>query len=131
MNGINKFFLRDVRCFGGLHEFEIRPLTFLVGENSTGKSTILSCLQALGNLSNPSGHFERQIDFNVEPYQMGTFADIARKSDPGTEDFQLGIEYGVTKQRVQFFLTLTEAGKGSEPAFNHIRWVFADQQFSL
>ena len=55
MNTINKFFMRDVRCFDGEHEFNIRPLTFLIGENSTGKSTVLGCLQALGNLFNYRG----------------------------------------------------------------------------
>ncbi len=131
MNKINKFFLRDVRCFGGEHEFDIRPLTFLIGENSTGKSTILGCFQALSNLSNHRDLFEFQIDFNLEPYQMGTFTDIVRRSIPRTEDFQLGIEYGISKQRVQLFLTLTERSKGSEPIISQIRWGFEEGEITF
>ena len=131
MNGINKFFLRDVRCFGGVHEFDIRPLTFLIGENSTGKSTILGCFQALSNLSNHRDLFEFQMDFNLEPYQMGTFTDIARRSIPRTEDFQLGIEYGISKQRVQLFLTLAERSKGSEPIISQIRWGFEEGEITF
>ena len=126
MNRINKFFLRDVRCFGGKHKFDIRPLTFLIGENSTGKSTILGCFQVLGNLSIFKVHLETQIDFNFEPYQMGTFTDIARRSTPKTEDFQLGIEYGITKKRAQLSLTLTERRTGSEPIISQIRWAFKE-----
>ena len=44
---IRKLIIEDVRCFAGRQEFDIRPLTFLVGENSTGKSTILGCFDTL------------------------------------------------------------------------------------
>lgn len=127
MNIINKFFLRDVRCFDGEHEFNIRPLTFLIGENSTGKSTVLGCLQALGNLFYKSVS-ESQIDFNVEPYQMGAFADIVRRSTPKTENFELGVEYKNGRKRLKFSLTLTERGRGSEPIIHHTRWAFDEGQ---
>lgn len=124
MNTINKFFLRDVRCFDGEHEFNIRPLTFLIGENSTGKSTVLGCLQALGNLFNSRGVSESEIDFNFDPYQMGAFADIARRSNPKKKDFQLGIEHEYEGKKTRFFLTLVESGTGSEPIIRHVRWTF-------
>lgn len=130
MKTINKFFLRDVRCFGGEHEFNIRPLTFLIGENSTGKSTILGCLQALGNFPNFPNYrnrFDSQVDFNFEPYQMGTFTDIVRRSTPRKEDFQLGIEYESAGKRLQIFLTLTERSRGSEPIIRDIKWDFIDE----
>ena len=128
MNTITRFFLRDVRCFDGEHEFNIRPLTFLIGENSTGKSTVLGCLQALGNLFNYGGRSESQLDFNVEPYQMGTFADIVRRSTPKKADFQLGIEHKNSGKGLKLFLTLTERSSGSEPIIRHTRWAFAEGQ---
>ena len=124
MNTINKFFLRDVRCFDGEHEFNIRPLTFLIGENSTGKSTVLGCLQALGNLFNYRDVSGSEIDFNFDPYQMGAFADIVRRSTPKKDDFQLGIEYEYRGKILNFSLTLIESGTGSEPIIRHIRWTF-------
>ena len=44
---IKEFIIKDVRCFAGENRLKIRPLTFLVGENSTEKSTILGCFSAL------------------------------------------------------------------------------------
>ena len=46
---ITQFTMEEVRCFAERQEFEIRPLTFLVGENSTGKTTTLACFQVLAN----------------------------------------------------------------------------------
>ena len=46
---ITQFTMEEVRCFAGRQEFNIRPLTFLVGENSTGKTTALACFQVLAN----------------------------------------------------------------------------------
>ena len=66
---IRTFYLKDIRCFAGWQEFTIRPLTFLVGENSTGKSTVLGCFQALRGFIN--GYL--QIDFNQNSYQMGSY----------------------------------------------------------
>lgn len=122
---IRKLIIEDVRCFAGRQEFEIRPITFLVGENSTGKSTALACLQTLNDfLSVPL----RGLDFNAEPYNLGAFADIVRISRPKKSSFQLGIE--LESQRsgtIQFCLTMTERGAGSEPVAQDLRMLFADR----
>ena len=125
MSTIRTFFLRDVRCFEGEHAFTIRPITFLIGENSTGKSTVLGCLQALGNFSKYGYRIpSNEIDFNSEPYQMGSFADIVRRSKPRNESFQLGFEYKIGGKRIKKYLTLTESSKGSEPSVCSAKWVF-------
>lgn len=128
VNAISRFFLRDVRCFDGEHSFEIRPLTFLVGENSTGKSTVLGCLQALGTFLEYSLEYPQTgVDFNSEPYQMGAFADLVRRSRPKKQEFQLGVETtcnGGTPFR--YFLTLVEKEKGSEPFIHSVRLAFED-----
>ena len=123
INAIEKFMLDDVRCFGGRHEFNIRPLTFLVGENSTGKSTVLGCLQSLLDSSIFS------TDFNSEPYWMGTFSDIVRKSRPKKTEFQLGITLAceeVKGGKLQTFLKLKENKDKPEPNIDEVRWVFSD-----
>ena len=65
---IRKLIIEDVRCFAGRQEFNIRPLTFLVGENSTGKSTVLGCFQTLCNFSRVgmSTMYRTDLDFNLE-----------------------------------------------------------------
>ena len=73
-----KFYVKDIRCFEGQQVFDIRPLTFLVGENSTGKTTVLGCFNVLCQAI--AGYFvENMIDFNMDPYNMGSFENIARK----------------------------------------------------
>lgn len=116
---IRKLIIEDVRCFAGRQEFNIRPLTFLVGENSTGKSTVLGCFQTLCNFSGVgmSTMYRTDLDFNLEPYQMGTFTDIVRRSNPQKKKFVLGFEFKSKKrkEKVEYFLKLIEKEKGSEP----------------
>ena len=48
------------------------PLTLLVGENSTGKTSLLALIRALWQLA-----FRDEVpDFREEPYDLGTFADV-------------------------------------------------------
>ena len=113
---IRKLIIEDVRCFAGRQEFNIRPLTFLVGENSTGKSTALGCFQTFHSFISARA-YGSHLDFNVEPYQMGAFADIVRRSTPKKKSFMLGFEFKPDNrgEEVKYFLTLTEKEKGSEP----------------
>ncbi len=91
---VNKLILNDVRCFKGTKEFNIRPFTFLVGANNTGKSTILGCLQAMAYFisGNITLNEKCPIDFNREPYNMGDFTNIVRKAKPKNTEFKLGLE---------------------------------------
>ena len=129
---IRKLIIEDVRCFTGRQEFNIRPLTFLVGENSTGKSTALGCFQTLHSFTGARHSFTRariygaDLDFNVEPYQMGAFTDIVRRSTPQKRSFRLGFEFESKKkrERVEYLSKLTEKGKGSEPTVQEQKIVF-------
>lgn len=64
--------ITDVRCFRDASP-RIRPLTILVGENSTGKSTLLALLRVAWDLAN--GQIE--IDFNEDPFRLGAYDQIA------------------------------------------------------
>ncbi len=126
---IRKLIIEDVRCFAGRQEFNIRPLTFLVGENSTGKSTVLGCFDALHRFTG-ARTYGANLDFNVEPYQMGTFADIVRRSTPKKKSFKLGFEFRPEnrKEEVKCFLTLTEKEKSSEPTVQEQRFLFPKRE---
>ena len=82
---ITQFTMEDVRCFAERQTLEIRPLTFLVGENSTGKTTALACFHILADYLHGGG-----MDFNLHPYAMGTFRDIVRNSKKREKKFSLG-----------------------------------------
>lgn len=64
--------LENVRCFRGWHEVPVRPLTLLVGDNSTGKSTFLAVVHALRVLLDDP----LSPSFNQRPYRLGSFDNI-------------------------------------------------------
>ena len=111
---IKKFFVEDVRCLAGRQEFEIRPLTFLVGENSTGKTTALGCFQVLASLLNYS-----PLDFNVDPYSMGSFNDIVTRKNPKCKEFKLG--FACEDDEIQdIAIIIAEKDKSAEPVLKCI-----------
>jgi predicted ATPase len=70
---INKIIVENFRCFKECHEIELKPLTFLVGENSTGKTSLLSAIRlATGLMQFPFG-----LDFNKDPFMLGAYEQIA------------------------------------------------------
>ena len=105
MNHPGELTLQDVRCFQGEQRGSLRPITLLVGENSTGKTTFLGCYHVLHRLL--SGlDFERMLDFNEEPFAMGSFRDIVRsgrRPGAGSNEFKPGVSFdppNVTRCRI-------------------------------
>ena len=130
---IQTFMLKDVRCFEGEQKFNIRPLTLLVGENSTGKSTVLGCIQTLSYYFN--FWWRGNFDFNLEPYEMGAFADIARKiggRGGKSNEFQLGFEVRIDQaETVNYLVELVERERGAEPIAKKIRIIFKDGEIVM
>ena len=131
---ITEFSLKDVRCFAGEHRLRIRPLTFLIGENSTGKSTVLACMQSLADFHQ---YGMRQPgftapDFNQPPYQLGSFQDIVRKSRPLNTYFELGFEVQFPKESAfQYRVVLHEREEATEPVIGRQEWDFPDGKIAL
>ncbi len=129
---INKFILKDVRCFKGKKEFDIRPLTFLVGENSTGKSTVLGCFQAIVQHLKRSTYFPRgepSINFNLEPFQMGSFENIARRARPKNKEFELGFELIPERDnasKCELLVTFSEQVNGTNLVETKVHFIFDD-----
>ena len=128
---INKFILKDVRCFKGAKEFNIRPLTFLVGENSTGKSTVLGCFQAMTKdlYKERFSDGYSSIDFNLKPFQIESFEDIVRKPSPKDKEFELG--FGLTNDnntasKFELLITFTKRVSSGNSMAKKIRFVFDD-----
>ena len=115
--------MEEVRCFAERQNFEIRPLTFLVGENSTGKTTVLSCFQALADYLNVE---ESGIDFNRNPYEMGIFRDIVKRSQKKDKAFKLGFTFRGGKEDVEWIVEFVEIKRGFEPSINSLTVKFSD-----
>ena len=128
---VKELIIKDVRCFEGEQKFNIRPITFLTGENSTGKSTVLGCFQVLSDILRDDG-FRTPIDFNSPPYEMGVFADIARKTAPQTKKFVLGVcnEYE-NNQNFQHVLIFCQKEHGVAPAIRRSEWKFSNGKITF
>ncbi|MDD9974072.1 MAG: AAA family ATPase [Candidatus Poribacteria bacterium] len=114
---ITQFTMEDVRCFRERQTLEIRPLTFLVGENSTGKTTALACFQVLANYLRGEG-----VDFNADPYSMGIFKDIVRNSRPKAKTFKLGF----ATDAIELVIEFSEKTGGIEPAISSLNLKLSD-----
>jgi energy-coupling factor transporter ATP-binding protein EcfA2 len=68
-----KITLTNVRGFEGTHEISIRPITILLGENSSGKTTLLGAISAALNPEFPA----TDNLFNRAPFELGSFDTIA------------------------------------------------------
>ena len=118
---ITQFTMEEVRCFGERQTLEIRPLTFLVGENSTGKTTALGCFHILANYLRGDG-----VDFNSDPYSIGTFKDIVRNNKKKEKNFKLGFTYRYNNEDIEITIELVEKKTGIEPVVSSITMKLAD-----
>ncbi len=82
--------VKNFRCFREEQTARLAPLTLLVGENSTGKTSFLALIRALWDAA-----YARAIpDFKESPYDLGSFDEIAhyRGGRAGrAESFEAGL----------------------------------------
>jgi hypothetical protein len=93
-----------IRCFPEAQDAIIRPLTLLVGENSSGKSTFLALCQIASSLLNNS--IDQKYPFNDPPFLLGAYDQIA------------SYRGGRGGRAKSFFVTLS---LGGDPAEGSIR----------
>lgn len=85
--------LQNFRCFHEKQTARLAPLTLLVGENSTGKTSFLAMIRALHDIA----YSLQTPDFKEDPYDLGSFDEIAhhRGGSAGRADT---FEAGFTSQ---------------------------------
>ena len=83
--------LQNYRCFREKQSARLAPLTFLVGENSTGKTSFLALIRALWQVA-----FQDRIpDFRQPPYDLGSFEDMVHHrgaNNKRPDSFEAGFE---------------------------------------
>jgi len=132
-----KLTIKNVRCFSGEQHFDIRPLTFLVGENSTRKTTVMGCFSVIGNLINSLSRNPFNIpDFNREPYLMGSFQDIVtKKSNTASgknrqkKTFEIGFD--LKESNCKYKIQFAEREKGAEPVIQKAGVDFKNVTFTF
>ncbi len=65
--------LENYRCFREKQTARLAPLTLLVGENSTGKTSFMAMMRILSGIAVTL----RTLDFKEDPYDLGSFDEIA------------------------------------------------------
>lgn len=75
---MDRITLNNYRCFREQQSARLAPLTLLVGDNSTGKTSFLAMIRALWDAANGA----RGPDFKEEPYDLGSFEDILHNRGP-------------------------------------------------
>ena len=133
MDDARELILQDVRCFQDEQRGRLRPITLLVGENSTGKTTFLGCYRVLHRMFSRSGIGEF-LDFNEEPFAMGSFRDIvrSRRGPSGRiDEFKIGFRVDRVPDDVlsPYELSVTFREKGSEPVASSLRFQFDSDAF--
>ena len=97
MRAMNELRIEGVRCFREEQRIPIRPVTLLVGENSSGKSTVLAMVRAAWDVAfGPT-----EPDFNEQPFDLGGFDAIVHHPGGRTNRahaFKIGCEFPVPKR---------------------------------
>ena len=118
--------LRDFRCFRGEQTARVAPLTLLVGDNSTGKTSFLAAVRTILEVAGYHG----DPDFRSAPYDLGSFQEIAhhQRDDhrAGAGSFSIGVSCtGIELESFAFDATFT-LGKGAAPALATVKWSAQD-----
>lgn len=75
------FTVGNFRCFGDEQSARIAPITLLVGDNSTGKTSILALIRALWDVF----YADRVPDFGEPPFYLGGFNEIVHNNGNESE----------------------------------------------
>src|SRR5215471_995777 len=98
---MQRLFFENVRCFFTPQSAPLRPMTLLVGENSSGKSTFLALVRLSWDLCQGIS----PLDLNEEPFLLGAYDQIASfRRGPGgrSKQFCIGAEViskGIKRRR--------------------------------
>lgn len=81
--------VKDYRCFGGSQSVRLAPITLLVGENSSGKTSLLAMIRALWDSTFTP--FPGAPDFKEHPFDLGSFDEILHRGSRA-QRFEAGFE---------------------------------------
>ena len=112
--------LQDFRCFRERRTALLAPLTLLVGENSTGKTSFLAAVRAVWD----AAHLIDELDFRKDPYDLGAFPEIVynRGGRADSADFfSLGFKKLDRSDRLLDF-EVTFESRDAAPAPGTIAW---------
>ena len=99
---IRELRLRDFRCFREQQTARLAPLTLLVGDNSTGKTSFLAAVCAVWDAAHGSG----DPDFRKPPFDLGAFPEIVHSRGgrgKASKSFAIGFRESTPEARLLDF----------------------------
>ena len=119
MPSMDSITLENFRCFRERQTVRLAPLTLLVGENSTGKTSLLALIRAMAELA-----FDGITpNFKDPPYDLGSFNEIVHHRGRGSKrpiSFAASISTRIDQPRIrrapaQLDVTFHKQPTGSAP----------------
>ena len=109
--------LKNYRCFRDEQSAKLAPLTLLVGDNSTGKTSFLAMIRALWDVFD-----SRTPNFKEEPYDLGSYDEIAHhrggrggRADGFEAGFSVRFGWGPKDEEIAFDVRFNRAGSAPVP----------------
>ena len=131
MNESNELILENFRCFGNEQRGSLRPITLLVGENGTGKTSFMVSYVAMHQCFSER-YINDEPDFNLDPFKLGTFENIVHKNDSedsGVGEFKIGLNLKRGMSRGNYQVKLTFRAKKALPHIHEIFYDFGSNNF--
>lgn len=124
---MSTFIVENFRCFKERRNVVMKPVTLLVGENSSGKSTFL----ALAHYARRATTLPRLLnDFNEEPFRLGAYDQIAHYHGGQAKratSFSLGREIDFGQQSIRLLAEYRE--RSSQPVLS--KWSIESSGISI
>ena len=135
---MNHVTLENFRCFRDEQRVRLAPLTLLVGENSTGKTSFMALLRALWDVA----YLGVIPDFKEAPYDLGSFDEIAHfrsRRSGRPQEFRAGFDAVLNeagrqrkaaefdRQPLRFEVTFSRKGTAPSPTV----WSFGREDVEI
>lgn len=104
----------------------ITDVNFLVGENSTGKSSLLSLLKVVSNIN-----FWRTFSFNTDEVELGYFQELVSNNIKGKKFFEIGFYDSDAVDAVYQFVLTRYTDVNGEPALTQIRYMIGEHSIQV
>ena len=131
MNEFSELKLENFRCFCDEQSGRLRPITLLVGENSTGKSSFMASYLVMDQCF--KGPFiNAEPDFNLEPFALGSFEDIAhtfRGTNEGADEFKISLSIGKNSRSNVYQVNLAFRQNYASPRIHKITYDFGSDGY--
>mgnify|MGYP000177610174 CR=1 FL=1 len=102
----------------------IKDVNFLVGENSSGKTSVLKLLEVIS-----SPRFWFQPEFNFEDIELGYFSEIVNRNNKKDNSFRIGIDFDVKESSgfIHKFFWLEFVERNSKPIVHKFKFTSAEK----